>query len=125
MATYNLGATVAPAVVPGSFPWAGSDKVGVMEIAVDLSKRPPGVPAAGYVTGDVLQLADFPRGAQLLGGTIEGVVIEGAALTVGVAITGAPGLAVVTAAARLQPALVCDVDGVPDRQRRRRHTDAR
>jgi hypothetical protein len=82
----------------GGFAWAGSDKVSVIEYILDLSRRQGvNVPAAGYVTGDILLLGDVPKGAQILGGVTELLVAEGAAATVALATTGTA-IALLTAA---------------------------
>jgi hypothetical protein len=86
MATYNIGLTGQTAA---GIPWQGSNRVGVIEIVVDLSRRlGTNVPSGGYVTGDVLQVADLPAGTHVLGGALTVLTAEGAAATAALATTG-------------------------------------
>lgn len=80
MATYNLGNT---GVVTTELPWIGRQRINVIEVTVDLSRRTGlNVPAAGYASGDVLQLADIPANTRVIYASYSILTVEGSAGTV-------------------------------------------
>jgi hypothetical protein len=85
MATYNIGLT---GQTNSNVPWIGNNRVGVLSYTIDLSQRGYLCPAAGFASGDVLQLADIPVGCYYMGGALNVKTVEGSAGTVALATTG-------------------------------------